>query len=118
MHYGELLTGTKCYVAEKDGRFAHGSTAREAVNDVEFKILRKNFTAQPISPDDIIDVNTYRLYTGACSFGVRAFLRQHKIADKPYKASEILPKLRALNAYGIEDIAEYYDFGKRAETPA
>ncbi len=67
------------YVAEKDGYAAHGKTLREAVNDLQFKMLQDanlDEHIQRIKQQGYMNANDYRLLTGACREGTNRFLQE------------------------------------------
>ena len=68
------------YVAEKDEYAAHGETLREAVNDLQFKILQDanlEEHIQRIKQQGYMNAEDYRLLTGACREGTKRFLQKH-----------------------------------------
>lgn len=69
--------GEDGYVAEKDGFTAHGNTATQAISDCHFKILQRDFTGEPITLDTMMDIKTWRLYSGACESMSLEFCKQH-----------------------------------------
>ncbi len=104
----KIIKKEACYVAEKDGVFAHGLTIKKAIGDLNFKIISEKLKKDPIKKDTKFTVKYYRLLTGACDFGVRSFMEQNKIAFeiigdetvelKPIKAIDLLPILEKNNA--------------------
>ena len=63
---------------EETSKSAHGSTLREAVEDLRFKIMSENFDKEDvlneIQKNQKVQVHHYRLLTGACREGCRQFL--------------------------------------------
>jgi hypothetical protein len=92
----------KCYVAEKDGFTAHGKTPKDAIKDLEFKIISEKMKNDPIDKDTVITVQYYRAVTGACEFGVRNWMKENNIEVEEIKAGELLPILKKSRAYGLE----------------
>ena len=106
-----------CYVAEKEGKTAHGQTVKQAIEDVQFKLVSEKLKNEPITPETKITVQYYRMVTGACDLGCRHWMEANNI---PYivenkgtdrertkeegviMASDILPLLEKTNAYGVE----------------
>jgi len=97
-----LGNNNHCFVAEKDGFTAHGKTVKKAIEDVEYKIISEKLKNEPISLDTIVDVNHYRMITGACELGITNWLKENNLKKKKYKVSEILPILEKTHAYGVE----------------
>jgi hypothetical protein len=98
------------YVAEKDNYTAHGNTIKEAVKDMQFKIIAEKLKEEPINADTIITVEYYRIVTGACQAGCESWLRQNNISKTEYKAAELLPILENSNAYGYETFKKLCNF--------
>jgi hypothetical protein len=108
----------ECFVAKKDGFFAHGSTVKSAIGDLQFKIVADRLRNSPITPETEITVNHYRTVTGACDLGVRDFLERNNIAFKvendktvelkPMKARDLVPLLEKTNAYGLSRFKQLY----------
>ena len=109
-----------CYVAEKDGFFAHGRDLKSAVGDLQFKIVAEKLKSDPINEDTELTVMYYRTLTGACDHGCRNFMDAHNIpykvvSDKtvelsPMKAKDLLPLLKKNNAYGYEKFKSLLTF--------
>lgn len=107
-----LIVSEKCFVAEKDNFTAHGVTVKQAISDLQFKIVSEKLKNEPIEEDTLLTVNYYRLITGACDLGVRDFMKQNGLEFEivnektkeinPIKAKDLLPLLERNNAYGIE----------------
>jgi len=102
-----------CFVAEKEGFTAHGETVRTAIGDLQFKIVAEKLKNEPIDEDTLITVKHYRLITGACNLGVRAWMESNNIPYKivgddetvavnPIKASELWPLLEKTGAWGVD----------------
>ena len=95
-----------CFVAEKKGFTAHGKTVKKAIEDVEFKIISEKVENEPITLDTIVDVNHYRMITGACELGTTNWLKENNLKKKKYMVSEILPILEKTHAYGVDRFKE------------
>jgi hypothetical protein len=98
-----------CYVAEKESFYAHGETIKKAIEDVQFKIVSEKLKKEPINKDTVITINYYRLVTGACLQGVNSWIsrtfndkEKEEILENGIKAKDLLPILKANNAYGVE----------------
>jgi hypothetical protein len=100
----------KCFVAEKRGFTAHGNTVKQAVGDLQFKIIAEKLKKDPINKNTIITIRHYRLITGACELGVRDWMAKNGITKEKIKASELLPLLEKTNAYGLDAFRKLVTF--------
>ena len=91
-----------CFVAEKDGFFAHGDTVKKAIQDLKFKIVSETLKKAPINKDTPITIQHYRLITGSCEMGVKSWMAQHTEAYEGITAGELFPILQRSGAYGFE----------------
>ena len=99
-----------CYVAEKGNYTAHGNTIKQAITDLQFKIISEKLRKEPINADTIITVQYYRIVTGACQAGCESWLRQNNITKTEYTAAELLPILENSNAYGYQSFKQLCNF--------
>ena len=106
---GKVITKDECYVAEQGVYYAHGKTIKKAVEDVNFKTISEKLKKEPINKDTVINMNYYRLITGACEMGVQSFIKGNGLKES-YKASELLPILEQSNAYGLSKFKELLTF--------
>ncbi|MFL0067880.1 leucine-rich repeat protein [Tenacibaculum maritimum] len=114
------LRNETIYVAEKGNFFAHGSTVKLAISDVQFKIVAEKLKNNPINEDTEITVMYYRTVTGACDLGCREFMESNKIPFKvenektveltPIKARDLLPILEKNGAYGLSKFRNLVKF--------
>jgi hypothetical protein len=92
------------YVVFKGEFSAHGNSIREAKNDLEFKILSKNFNVDDlvnkIKKENKVTINDYRLLTGACSSGVNNFLNENNVNVEEMSLNEAIELTNG--AYGSE----------------
>ena len=74
-------TEKDCFVAEKDGFYAHGVTVKDAVQDLEFKLCEERGIEQyrDCTLDSPVNYMFYRVMTGACQMGTESFMRSHGI---------------------------------------
>ncbi len=94
-----------------DGKtHAHGDTLKKAKEDFQFKIISEKLKNEPIKKDTLININYYRLITGACEFGVKSWMSQNNMTKESYSASELLPILEKTNAYGIDRFKKLITF--------
>ena len=119
----EDLTLTPCFVAKVDGFFAHGETARAAVEDARDKAFEdmpqeERITAflNAIKPNTAYPVMTlydwHHRLTGSCEAGRKAFAKDHGIdlsADMTREAFFELTK----DAYGGSVIREAMRIAER-----
>ena len=119
----EDLTLTPCFVAKVDGFFAHGETARAAVEDARDKAFEglpqeERITAflDAIKPNTAYPVMTlydwHHRLTGSCEAGRKAFAKDHGIdlsADMTREAFFELTK----DAYGGSVIREAMRIAER-----
>ena len=102
----------KTFYIVSDGKstHSHGDSLKKAKEDLEFKLISETLKKEPINADTMIDVNRYRLVTGACEFGVKQWMEQNGIKKDKIKASELLPLLEKTNAYGFEKFKKLITF--------
>ena len=109
---GDLKDLPKCYIAERDGYFAHGKTIKQAISDCNFKYLQNNSDISDIvatiKENQTVTREEYRLITGACGMGVSQFCKDNDISDEV----ENLPLDRVLkltaNSYGGEKMRDLF----------
>ncbi|MBS9774736.1 MAG: leucine-rich repeat protein [Tenacibaculum sp.] len=109
-----------CYVAEKENFTAHGETIKQAISDVQFKIVAEKLKNEPINEDTKITVKHYRLITGACDLGCRDFMRENNIPfvikdgktveKKPIKAKDLFELMKTQKPYGFEKFKQLITF--------
>jgi len=109
-----------CFVAEKEGFYAHGETVKKAIGDLQFKIVAERLKNEPIEADTLLTVNHYRTITGACDMGVRSWMQSNNIPYKiendktvevePIAAKDLLPLLKKTSAYGYEKFKSLLTF--------
>ena len=104
-----VIKKENCYVAESGKFYAHGKSIKQAVEDLQFKLISEKLKNQPINKDTVIDIKYYRLVTGACEFGVKSFIESNGLKDS-YKACELLPILESKHAYGVEKFKSLLTF--------
>ena len=104
-----VIRKENCYVAESGKLYAHGKSIKQAVEDLQFKLISEKLKNEPINKDTVIDIKYYRLVTGACEFGVKSFIESNELKDS-YKACELLPILESKHAYGVEKFKSLITF--------
>ncbi|HNX81722.1 MAG TPA: hypothetical protein PKL77_06205 [Candidatus Omnitrophota bacterium] len=102
-HRGFNVTSKPGFVARRGENAYHAGTVKKAVAG----LLRKEKLSAPrdITPGTVITKSLYHKITGACDAGIEAFQQEHDLPEK-MKAADLLPILRAKNAYGISRFEE------------
>ena len=108
------------YIAQKGEYTAHGQTLKQAIVDLEFKIVSEKLKNEPIKEDTLFTVKYYRLLTGACDSGCRQFMQQNNIEydvvgnetveRKAITAKELLPILEKSKPYGYDKFKQLITF--------
>jgi ribosomal protein S6E (S10) len=99
-----------CFVAKNKRFTAHGKTVKQAIIDVNFKIIADKLKKEPIKADTVITIMYYRTVTGACQSGVELWMQQNNIVKQEYKAKDLLPILEKTHAYGVEQFKQLCQF--------
>jgi len=100
--------GNTVYIITENGVSAHGTTIKQARDDLAFKLMSKD-VAQFKGMDKKTTKTPqewaliYRAITGACSYGTEAFMQQREL-KKQYTLTEILKETKG--AYGYERFKE------------
>lgn len=112
------LTLEKCYIAKGQNKFAHGKTIKEALRDLEEKIMKNIDTEEVISrfKEEFTDYTKkykasdfyqwHNYLTGSCEMGRKVFAKEHNInigKDK-MTVQEFIELTK--NSYGGEIIKE------------
>jgi hypothetical protein len=104
-------TETSYVVTDGEGRFAHGSTIREAREDLIYKIsdrdksdyeslaLDHEFTFQQA-------IEAYRVITGACALGTKQFVAEQSEVKETYTIKEIMEITKG--QYGHNTFVEFF----------
>lgn len=102
--------------ATKDGKtFAHGKDAHEAIQDLAFKLAKRNIDDyKSLTLDSVVPygeaIILYRVITGACQFGTNQFLDQTKPDKRDYTIREILEKTEG--QYGNTILRQFFGVSK------
>ena len=126
---GAVLRGdlqlTPCFIAKVDGHFAHGKTAREAVETARAKAFedmpqeaRIEAFLQEIKPGKAYPTMTFydwhHRLTGSCEMGRKAFAKDHDVdLDGKMTREEFFALTK--DAYGASIIREAMRAAKEAE---
>ena len=97
------LVGRIHYVASNGDQFAHGKSAKDAIEDLQFKLSERNPDEWRNMPLDTVKTpkewaQVYRDCTGACREGIQEFMSQHKLKRK-YTLAEILEATKGAYQY-------------------
>jgi hypothetical protein len=101
----------KTAVARKGNTFAHGDSIREAIQDLRFKMAKKNIEEyRDLTRDSVLTfeeaVMMYRVITGACQYGVDKFIEENSIEIRDYTVGEILELTSG--HYGHERLKDFF----------
>ena len=98
------------WIAYNGEYYAHGSTAKEAAEDLALKITNRDTT--PYEGLDLDTVKTpiewakcYRVVTGACSEGIRHYLNQKDLKEE-YTLAEVIEGTKG--AYGHKQFEAFF----------
>ena len=105
-------------VTDGEGHYAHGSTLKEAKDDLIYKINdRDKSLYENLSLDDEVSfedaIAMYRTITGACSAGTRDFIENR--LPEPHKDKYTIKEIISLTdgEYGSETLKEFFNAGNR-----
>ena len=110
--YKIKIVGSKVesYLVKNGKNWAHGETLKKAKEDLHFKMIAEKLKKDPIKKDTEITIQYYRIITGACELGCKAWMQQNGITKEKMKAVELLPLLEKTNAYGIDKFKKLVSF--------
>lgn len=110
LSFGWVNRQKNVFIAEKDGVYAHGSTIKDAIRDLEYKLEKRvefEQTIIDVKKSGKINRKEFRIITGACNFGIDSFIQQNKLdGSKSIEVKKLLPLLR--NRYGYNKIKECF----------
>ncbi|HEY4326365.1 MAG TPA: hypothetical protein VGN20_20440, partial [Mucilaginibacter sp.] len=104
-----LINKSIGFAAEKEKFFAHGETIKQAVGDLQFKIVSEKLKSEPINADTEMTVKHYRLITGACNTGCRMWLESNNIPyhyEKDSSGNEIVVEDMPITAADLKKMFE------------
>ena len=118
IHYGIMsiscseleITSKEAFVVDKDGFSAHAETLKEAIVELNFKIVAEKLKNDPIHENTLITDNYYRSVTGACKLGIKQWREQNNITSEEITAKELLPILEKTKAYGLNRFKKLIEF--------
>jgi hypothetical protein len=100
-------------VTNGDGKYSHGDTLKLAKEDLIYKIKSdidsskyKDLTLESVLTFEE-GIECYRVITGACSFGVKDFVKTQNIENKTYTISQILELTKG--SYGGSNFKSYFN---------
>ena len=113
VYHVKKLNNDKIFYLITDGeRWSHGDTLKEAKEDLVYKVTNKtkddykNLTKSSVLTFEEAVV-CYRVITGACSFGVKDFVKNKLIkVEKNYSIETIIEK--TIGYYGNEEFKKYF----------
>ena len=117
-HRGKVWRGHKIgqkeeivLVTDGNGRYSHGETLKEAKEDLMFKLDdRRPDDFKHLTPNTVLSMEegivAYRVITGACSFGVKDYLKNRLPKRKKQFSVKEIMELTA-NEYGGKKFAEF-----------
>ena len=102
-------------ITDGNGNWAHGSTLKEAKEDLIYKITdRKKSDYEHLKLNDVLThsdaIKCYRVITGACSFGTRDFIENclKEKAKKSYTIKEICELTKG--QFGNRSFCNFFKF--------
>ena len=98
-------------VTDGNNKWSHGDTLKQAIDDLIYKIKSSDTSEYNNLTLDIEvsfekGIEMYRTITGACSFGVKDFVKNNNIKNKKYQISEIINITE--NSYGHKEFKEFF----------
>ena len=101
----------KSFIYISGGKSAHGETVAKAKADLRYKISDRDTSKfkewnvkEKRSLDDLIEA--YRVITGACASGTKAFVEGQKITAKKMSVEEVITATKG--AYGNDAFANFF----------
>lgn len=93
------------FVVEKDGLFSRGDTIKEAVGDIEYKLLKDSFDIKNLVKDikekQTLSLTEYRLLTNSDREACLEFLKKRKVKEHELNLSEALDLINSSCGKGI-----------------
>jgi len=95
------------YIVQKDNFTAHAESIEKGIKDVEFKILSEQIKNQPLTKNTVLNLDKYRMITGACELGCKEWIKNNGLKeDAELRVSDLVPMLEKSGAYGLDRIKE------------
>ena len=107
----DLFRGKNDFVARNGEKFAHGETIEEAIADLRYKISDRDtsayerWTLETLATQDEM-IEAYRKTTGACSEGVKMFMKEIGQIPKSLSVSNVIELTNG--RYGSEIFADFF----------
>lgn len=101
-----------CYVVEKDNVFSHGTSVKEAIEDLIYKVSDRDISNYKwLTLESVLTfeetIKMYRTITGACSNGTKYFVEQNKDKVKEsYTISEVIALTK--DHFGNDKLVEFF----------
>lgn len=108
---GITFDNKEVYLVKEGELSAHGTTMKEAINDLTFKKMKSKEVKgiiQQIKETGKVNRLQYRAITGACQFGTEQFCKEHNIEDLEEIEIEELRKI-LINEYGAKEFWDLID---------
>ena len=98
-------------ITDGQGKWAHGDTLNDAKEDLIYKISNRNKKDyEDLSLDSVFPfeeaIECYRVITGACSFGVKHFVKKFKVEHKDYTIEEMIDLTK--DSYGGQQFKHFF----------
>ena len=96
----------RCFIAERDGLYAHGETVREAISDLQYKMAERADVAEvaaEICKTGTVTLAQFRAITGACREGIRAHLADRGIDLDKVDSLPLADALKAMDGTSYGD---------------
>ena len=99
-------------VTDGNGKYAHGDSIAEAKEDLIFKVTNRDKSEfENLKPTDKLSfeeaIACYRVITGACSTGVRQFVKDNEIKQRDYTIAEMIDITS--DSYGSQQFREFFN---------
>ena len=100
------------YIVEANGVYSHGDTVKEAKADLIYKIgSRDKSEYEGMTLDTVLSraeaIKMYRVITGACQAGTKAFVSGLEKVKRKYSIAEIIELTKG--QYGNEILFEFFN---------
>jgi len=98
-------------VSDGNGKYSHGSTLKEAKDDLLYKIGnvdKSEYDGYNLSTSIAFEkaIECYRVITGACSFGTKDFITSNNIENREYTIGEMIKLTEG--KYGHQIFKNYF----------
>ena len=108
---GEITDMPTCYVAERAGVTAHGRSVKEAIEDLEVKLVvaaDKTAIARAVIGAGRVTLAQFRALTGACREGIRQHLAEAGIDLSTIDSMDLTTARKTMAGTSFGDVFEKY----------